>query len=38
MQVAMTEAIKMNLSVEEADAIFGRPMGILRPEYLLYMI
>ena len=28
MQVAMTEAIKMNLSVEEADAIFGRPMGI----------
>ena len=28
MQVAMTEAIKMNLSVEEADAVFGRPMGI----------
>lgn len=28
MQVAMTEAIKMNLAVEEADAIFGRPMGI----------
>jgi len=28
MQVAMTEAFKMNLSVEEADAIFGRPMGI----------
>ena len=28
MQIAMTEAIKMNLSVEEADAIFGRPMGI----------
>ena len=28
MQVAMTEAIKTNLSVEEADAIFGRPMGI----------
>jgi 3-hydroxyacyl-CoA dehydrogenase len=28
MQVAMTEAIKMNLSIEEADAIFGRPMGI----------
>ena len=24
----MTEAIKMKLSVEEADAIFGRPMGI----------
>ena len=28
MQVAMTEAIKMKLSVEEADAVFGRPMGI----------
>jgi len=28
MQVAMTEAFKMKLSVEEADAIFGRPMGI----------
>jgi len=28
MQVAMTEAIKMKLSTEEADAIFGRPMGI----------
>ena len=28
MQVAMTEAIKMNLSIEEADSIFGRPMGI----------
>ncbi len=28
MQVALTEAIKMNLSVEEADAVFGRPMGI----------
>lgn len=28
MQVAMTEAIKMGLSVEEADAVFGRPMGI----------
>jgi len=28
MQVAMTEAFKMNLTVEEADAIFGRPMGI----------
>ena len=27
-QVAMSEAFKMNLSVEEADAIFGRPMGI----------
>ena len=27
-QVAMTEAIKMNLSIEEADAVFGRPMGI----------
>jgi 3-hydroxyacyl-CoA dehydrogenase len=28
MQVAMTEAIKMDLSIEEADTIFGRPMGI----------
>ena len=28
MQVAMTEAIKMKLSIEEADSIFGRPMGI----------
>ena len=28
MQVAMTEAIKMKLDIEEADAIFGRPMGI----------
>ena len=28
MQVAMTEAFKMGLSIEEADAIFGRPMGI----------
>jgi len=28
MQIAMTEAIKMELSIEEADAIFGRPMGI----------
>jgi 3-hydroxyacyl-CoA dehydrogenase len=28
MQIAMTEAFKMQLSVEEADAIFGRPMGI----------
>ena len=28
MQIAMTEAFKMNLSVEEADSIFGRPMGI----------
>ncbi len=28
MQVAMTEAIEMKLSIEEADAIFGRPMGI----------
>ena len=28
MQIAMTEAFKMKLSVEEADAIFGRPMGI----------
>jgi 3-hydroxyacyl-CoA dehydrogenase len=28
MQIAMTEAFKMKLSVEEADAIFGRPIGI----------
>jgi 3-hydroxyacyl-CoA dehydrogenase len=28
MQVAMTEAFKMKLLVEEADTIFGRPMGI----------
>merc|ERR1711991_328126 len=28
MQIAMTEAIKMKLSIEEADAVFGRPMGI----------
>ena len=28
MQVAMTEAIKMKLSIEEADAVFGRPLGI----------
>jgi len=28
MQVAVTEAIKMKLSIEEADAVFGRPMGI----------
>ena len=27
-QVAMTEAFKMDLSIEEADAVFGRPMGI----------
>ncbi len=28
MQIAMNEAFKMKLSIEEADAIFGRPMGI----------
>ena len=28
MQIAMTEAFKMKLTVEEADAVFGRPMGI----------
>ena len=28
MQVAMTEAFRMKLTIEEADAIFGRPMGI----------
>tara|TARA_B100001250_G_scaffold409744_1_gene434709 strand:+ start:765 stop:2960 length:2196 start_codon:yes stop_codon:yes gene_type:complete len=27
-QVAMTEAFAMGLTIEEADAIFGRPMGI----------
>jgi 3-hydroxyacyl-CoA dehydrogenase len=27
-QVAMTEAFKMGLTTEEADAVFGRPMGI----------
>ena len=28
MQIAMTEAFKMGLTIDEADAIFGRPMGI----------
>ena len=28
MQTAMTEAFNLGLSIEEADAIFGRPMGI----------
>jgi len=28
MQIAMTEAFKMKLSIEEADSVFGRPMGI----------
>ncbi len=28
MQVAMTEAFKIKLTIEEADAVFGRPMGI----------
>ena len=28
MQVAMTEALNLGLSVEEADAVFGRPLGI----------
>ena len=28
MQVAMTEAFRMKLSIEEADAVFGRPRGI----------
>ena len=27
MQVAMTEAFKMKLTIEEADAVFGRPYG-----------
>ena len=29
MQVAMTEAFKMKLSIEEADAVFGRPTNII---------
>ena len=28
MQIAMTEAFRMKLTIEEADAVFGRPMGI----------
>ena len=28
MQIAMTEEFKMKLTIEEADAVFGRPMGI----------
>jgi len=28
MQIAMTEAFRMKLSIEEADAVFGRPMGV----------
>ena len=28
MQVAMTEALRMKLSIEEADTVFGRSMGI----------
>ena len=28
MQVAMSDAVSMGLTVEEADAVFGRPMGI----------
>ena len=28
LQVAITEAFKMGLTIEEADAVFGRPMGI----------
>ena len=28
MQVAMTEAFNLGLSIEEADAVFGRPLGI----------
>ena len=38
MQAAMTEAIKMKLSIEEADAIFGRPMGIPKTGVLVYTI
>ena len=36
MQVAMTEALKMKLSIEEADSIFARPMGIPKQGYLVY--
>jgi 3-hydroxyacyl-CoA dehydrogenase len=28
MQIAMTEAFKMKLSIEETDTVFGRPMGV----------
>ena len=28
MQIAMNEAFRLKLSIEEADAVFGRPMGI----------
>ena len=28
MQVAMSEAFRLKMSIEEADAVFGRPMGI----------
>ena len=38
MQVAMTEAIKMKLDIEEADAVFGRPMGIPKTGVLVCMI
>ena len=38
-QIAMTEAINMILAVEEADAVFGRPMGIPKNRcFLPYMI
>ena len=37
MQVAMTEAIKMKLSIEEADEIFGRPMGIPKNRRLWFV-
>ena len=36
MQIAMTEAFKMKLTVEEADAIFGRPMGIPKTGVFVY--
>ena len=38
MQVAMTEAFRMKLSIEEADAVFGRPMGIPKTGSLVFMI
>ena len=38
MQIAMTEAIKMNLSVEEADAVLEDQWVYQKQEFLLYMI
>ena len=38
MQVAMTEAFKMKLSVEEADAVLVDQWAYLKQEYLVCMI